>query len=159
MRGEAVPNLGAGALWTPGKHLVATLIQDPQGVRLLRHVQVLEERAGSHFRVLQIDSIMFNSTQSGMGVVRVSDPKEFDDKSHTGSVLLGQKERFQCIPPLSAISDSPRLIRQRGAEQTTWWLMRVPGLGSRRRRVEVCCPSQPVQSLGLRLQQENIDAD
>ena len=36
--------LGAGALWTPDKHLLASVIQDPDGIRLLRHIQRLEEK-------------------------------------------------------------------------------------------------------------------
>jgi len=80
LRGEAGPDLGAGALWTPDKHLVAIVIQDPHGIGFLRHVQGLEERQGSHFRVLQIGGVMFNPIQGCMSFVGVSNPKELDDK-------------------------------------------------------------------------------
>ena len=80
LRGEAVPDSGTGALWTPDKHFVAVVIQDPHGIRLLRHIQRLEEEQGSHFRVLQSRCVMFNPIQGCMSFVCVSNPKELDDK-------------------------------------------------------------------------------
>jgi hypothetical protein len=80
LRGVAVPDSGTGALWAPDKHLIAIVIQDPYGIRLLRHVQRLEEGQGSHFCVLQIGGVMFNPIQGRMGFVYVSHPKKLNDK-------------------------------------------------------------------------------
>jgi hypothetical protein len=95
IRGEAGPELGAGALWAPGKHFVATLIQDAQGIRLLRHVQRLKEGLGSHFCVLQVGCVMFNPVQSGMSFVGATHPKELDNKRRKSSVLLEERPRAQ----------------------------------------------------------------
>ena len=75
-------------LWTPGKDLVSILVHDPQGIWLLRHVQGLEERLGSDLGILQIERVMFNLAQSGMGLVRVPDPKELDGEHRRSSALL-----------------------------------------------------------------------
>ena len=75
LRGEAVPDLGTGALWAPDKHLIAIVIQDPHGIRLLRHVQRLEEGQGSHFCVLQIGCVMFNPIQGRMSFVCAHAPE------------------------------------------------------------------------------------
>jgi hypothetical protein len=87
MQGEALAYSGAAGLWAPEKHLITALIQDAQGVRLLRHVQRLEEGLGSHFCALQVVRVMFNPVQGRMSFVCVSDPKELDNKHRKSSVL------------------------------------------------------------------------
>jgi hypothetical protein len=79
LRGAAVPDSGTGALWAPDKHLIAIVIQDPHGIRLLRHVQGLEEGQSSHFRVLQIRCVMFNPIQDRMSFVCSTHAKELNN--------------------------------------------------------------------------------
>jgi hypothetical protein len=87
-RREAVALPGPVVLRAPNEHLFTSFIEDPQGIWLLRHVQGLEERPSSDLRILQIACVMFNLAQSSMGMVRVPDPKELDDKRRRSSTLL-----------------------------------------------------------------------
>jgi hypothetical protein len=75
LRREALASSGDAGLWPPGKYLITALIQDTQGVRLLRHVQCLEEGLGSHLGILQIGGVMFNPAQGRVSFVCFPDPK------------------------------------------------------------------------------------
>jgi hypothetical protein len=66
---ESGPSLGIVGTWGPEEYFIPILVQNPQAIGLLRHVQCLEERFGFHFHRLQIGTDMRNPIQRSVRVV------------------------------------------------------------------------------------------
>jgi hypothetical protein len=73
---QAAPRL----LWRPEEHLISILVQNPQTVWALRHLQVQKEGFGFYHRVLQISRDMRSPSQRRMGLVSFTNPEELDRK-------------------------------------------------------------------------------
>jgi hypothetical protein len=65
----------------PKKQLIPVLVQNPQAIGVLRHVQSPEERFGFHLCALQIRRDVRNSIECGVRVVFFSNAEELNRKT------------------------------------------------------------------------------
>src|SRR5262249_6177442 len=66
---ESGPSLAIVGTCGPEEYFIPILVQNPQAIGLLRHVQCLEERFGFHFHRLQIGTALLNPIQRSVRVV------------------------------------------------------------------------------------------
>src|SRR6186997_1480411 len=74
--------LGIVGTWGREEYFIPILVQNPQAIRLLRHVQCLEERFGFHFHRLQIGTDLRNPIQRSVRVVLFAKTEKLNGELH-----------------------------------------------------------------------------
>ena len=79
---KSEPSLGIVGIGGPEEYFIPILVQNPQTIRLLRHVQCLEERFGFHHHRLQIGTAMRNPIQRSVRVVLFAKTEKLNGELH-----------------------------------------------------------------------------
>jgi hypothetical protein len=95
-RREKSPDLGNVRSRRPKEHLIPILVQNPQTIGVLRHVQsaYIEERPGFHLCAFQIRRDVRNAGERGVRVVLFANAEELNRKHHL--TCLSIREKMNC---------------------------------------------------------------
>src|SRR6516164_562086 len=97
-RSKKSPSLRISNAGCPKEHLIPTLVQNPQAIGVLRHIQSVEERPGFNFCALQIRRDVRNAIEHGVSIVLFSNAEELNGEHHlSASIYFRNGLRLVCV--------------------------------------------------------------